>query len=168
MAFMFNIKIISIIERNFRTNNDFPMVALRIGIPSLIVLHVSGLFSDVLNPAISVNSDMKSINQELILFSPRSSLLTAIFVSIEACSLWGEKIDSQWHFLWAITFCWNSCHTSELSITRQEVVWFLTASVLSEFFHFIDKSAEVSFTFHWCGYTTSRISPSFHCSGAPS
>lgn len=76
-----------ILKEIFRTNNDFPTVALRIDIHCLIVLHVSGLFSDVLNSAISVNSDMKSINQELILFSPRSFLLTAIFVSIEACSL---------------------------------------------------------------------------------
>lgn len=76
-----------ILKEIFRTNNDFPIVALRIDIHCLIVLHVSGLFSNVLNPAISVNSDMKSINQELILFSPRSFLLTAIFVSIEACSL---------------------------------------------------------------------------------
>lgn len=62
MVFMFNIKIISIIERNFRINNDFSMVALRIGIFSLIVLYVSGFFSDVLNFVIFVNLDMKFIN----------------------------------------------------------------------------------------------------------
>lgn len=59
---MFNIKIISIIERNFRINNDFSMVVLRIGIFSLIVLYVSGFFSDVLNFVIFVNLDMKFIN----------------------------------------------------------------------------------------------------------
>lgn len=62
MVFMFNIKIISIIERNFRINNDFSMVVLRIGIFSLIVLYVSGFFSDVLNFVIFVNLDMKFIN----------------------------------------------------------------------------------------------------------
>lgn len=60
---------------------------------------MDGLFSGVLNPAISVNSDMKSINQELIWFSPRSSLLINIFLSMEEpCSLWAKLI-SQCHFL---------------------------------------------------------------------